>query len=135
MHDVDPPMFTKTYGGSAALQLILIGTDQHAPKVVVAEFQAVESSSSAIRLDTRTMSCPGTCSTPTVGFFLGAHEAIEQALKHESRILSRPDEHGVEKLIGLEYDSRPDIVGGPLSMLKIDRSGPTMLRSGTCAFD
>jgi hypothetical protein len=135
MHDVDPPMFRKTYTGNAALQLILVGTDQHVPKVVVVEFQAVETSPDTIRLETRTMSCPGTCSTSTVGYFLGAHEAIAETLRREPRILSRPDEHGVEKLIGLEYDSRPDIVGGPISMLKIDRAGSTMLRNGTCALD
>jgi hypothetical protein len=133
--EVDPAMFARTYAGQPALQLTLVGSEQKSPKVLVVEFQAMETKSGDVALSTRTMSCPGDCPSPNTGYFLGAHEAIDQLLRQSASILDRPDEGGTERLIGLEYDSRPDIVGGPLSMLKISGSGSTVLRSGVCALN
>jgi hypothetical protein len=135
MLDTDPEMFAKNYSGQAALQLTLIGSEQNAPKVLVVEFQAVQTAGGTLSLASRTMSCPGDCASPTMGYFLGAHEAIEESLRHNTAIISKPNEDGIEKLIGLEYSSRPDIVGGPISMLKVSPSGSTVLRNGACALN
>lgn len=135
MREVDPAMFAKNYGAQAALHLTLIGSDRNAPKVVVVEFQAIESTPGTITLSTRTMSCPGNCPGPSVGYFLGAHEAVEESVRRNPAILTKPDEGGLEKLIGLEYVSRPDIVGGPMSMVKIGPASSTVLRNGACALN
>ena len=135
MLDADPANFAKTYVGSAALQLALVGKEQNAPKVVVVEFQAAATAQGTVTLTSRTMSCPGDCTFPATGYFLGAHDAMEQSARQNPAILAKPNEDGIEKLIGLEYNSRPDIVGGPISMLKVGPSGPTVLRSGVCALN
>jgi|SRR5580658_7069084 hypothetical protein len=48
--------------------------------------------------------CPG----PSFGYFLGAHEAVEESVRRNPAIPNKPDPDGVEKLIGLEYAKRPD---------------------------
>jgi hypothetical protein len=133
--DADPAMYAKNYAAQAALHLTLIGSEQNSPKVMVVEFRAVEATPGTVTMATRTMSCPGDCPGPSVGYFLGAHEAVEESVRRNPAILNKPDEDGVEKLIGLEYASRPDIVGGPVSMLKISPSGATVLRNGACALN
>jgi hypothetical protein len=133
--DTDPAMYAKNYGAQAALHLTLIGSERNSPKVMVVEFQPVETTPGTVTMSTRTMSCPGDCPSPSVGYFLGAHEAVEESVRRNPAILNKPDPDGVEKLIGLEYSSRPDIVGGPLSMLKISSSGSTVLRNGACALN
>jgi hypothetical protein len=133
--DTDPAMYAKNYGAQAALHLTLIGSEQSSPKVMVVEFQAQETTPGTVTMSTRTMSCPGDCPGPSVGYFLGAHEAVEESVRRNPAILGKPDPDGLEKLIGLEYSSRPDIVGGPLSMLKISSSGSTVLRNGACSLN
>jgi hypothetical protein len=135
MREVDPAMFAANYVVPGALQLTLMGSEHNSPKVVVVEFQAAITAADTIALTTRTQSCPGDCSNPRTGYFLGVHEEMEQAVRNNPAILSRPDQDQVEKLIHLEYDSRPDVVGGPISTLKIGPSGSTVLRSGVCALD
>ena len=131
----DPEGFRKNYGQYAALHLTLIGREQNTPKVVVVEFQAVPDADRNVSLATRTMSCPGDCPAPNAGYFLGAHEAVEATVQRNPAFLLRPSEREVEQLIGLEYASRPDIVGGPITMLKISPAGSSVLRSGACALD
>ena len=131
----DPEGFSKNYGRQAALHLTLIGNEQNTPKVVVVEFQAVQSGSGEISLATRTMSCPGDCPAPNAGYFLGAHEAVEASVHENPTFLTRPSEQNIEQLIDLEYASRPDIVGGPITMVKVTPSGSAVLRSGACALN
>jgi hypothetical protein len=131
----DPGMFSQNYARQAALHLTLIGNEQNAPKVVVVEFQAVQSGTGDITLATRTMSCPGDCTAPNAGYFLGAHEAVEASVHENPAILTRPTEQNIEQLIDLEYASRPDIVGGPITMVKVTPSGSAVLRNGACALD
>jgi hypothetical protein len=135
MLDVDPETYAKNYGAQPALHLTLIGNEQNSPKVMVLEFQAVQTTPGTVTVATRTMSCPGNCPGPNVGYFLGAHEAVEESVRRNPAILGKPDPDELEKLIRLEYSSRPDIVGGPLSMLKIGSSGPSVLRNGACTLN
>jgi hypothetical protein len=135
MLETDPAMFAKNYAAQAALHLTLIGNEQNAPKVVVVEFQAVKEATGPMTVATRIRSCPGDCPAPSTGYFLGAHEAVEQSVRRDPAILSKPSEGGIEKLIDLEYADRPDIVGGPMSMLKVSPSGSSVLRNGACALN
>ena len=132
LREVDPAAFAKAYTGQAAFQVALIGTEQNSPKVVVVEFRAVETAPGVIALTTKTMSCPGDSPTPTTVYLLGAHEAMDEPLRAHAAAIARGGQDGIEKLIGLEYDSRPDLVGGPVSTLKVGPSGSTLLRNGVC---
>lgn len=131
----DPDGFEKNYGRYGALHLTLIGNEQNAPKVVVVEFRALASSEGKVSLATRTMSCPGDCPAPNAGYFLGAHEAVEASVHDNPSVLIKPSELEIERLISLEYASRPDIVGGPITMLKVSPSGSAVLRNGACTLN
>lgn len=131
----DPAGFEKNYGQYGALHLTLIGTEQNAPKVVVVEFRALAGAEGKVSVATRTMSCPGDCAAPNSGYFLGAHEAVEASVQANPSVLIKPSEPEVERLIGLEYASRPDIVGGPITMVKVSPSGSAVLRNGACALN
>jgi hypothetical protein len=134
MQEADPAMFAKTYTGQAALQLALIGQEHNSPKVIVVEFEA-GGAGGGMTLTARTMSCPGDCTAPTTVYLLGAHEAMDQSVHSHGESIARGGQDGIEKLLGLEYSSRPDLVGGPVSTLKIGRSGATLLRNGVCSLD
>ena len=131
----DPDGFAKNYGTYGALHLTLIGNEQNAPKVVVVEFRALTSAEGKVSLNSRTMSCPGDCPAPNTGYFLGAHEAVEASVHDNPSVLNKPSEPAVERLIGLEYASRPDIVGGPITMIKVSPSGSAVLRNGACTLN
>ena len=135
MLGADPAMFEKTYAGQAALQLALIGEEHNSPKVVVVEFQAEEIAADAIALTARTMRCPGDCPASTTFYLLGAHEAMDQSVRSHADAIVHDGQAGTERLLGLEYSSRPDLVGGPVSTLKVGRSGGALLRNGVCALN
>lgn len=131
----DPAAFARHYGAYAPLHLTLLGNEQNTPKVVVVEFKAEPDASGDVSLATRTMSCPGDCPAPNAGYFLGAHEAVEASVQQNPAVLTKPNEQELERLIGLEYASRPDIVGGPITMLRVSPAGSAVLRSGACSLN
>lgn len=131
----DPDGFQKNYGRYGALHLTLIGNEQKAPKVVVVEFRALTSAEGKVSVATRTMSCPGDCVAPNAGYFLGAHEAVEASVHDNPSVLIKPSELEVQRLIDLEYASRPDIVGGPVTMVKVSPSGSVVLHNGACTLN
>ncbi len=120
----DPTAFT----AGAVLQMALFGTEQGIPRMVVLEFLSPGS-----QLETRRNSCPGTCPNLTFGYFLGLHDSIDRFLAHDQRIIDHPDLAGLRHLTGLEYGARPDIVGGPLSVLVVSKTRAAMVEQGACA--
>jgi len=125
------PAFLSSSFGDAALNLTLLGRDRGVPRVFVDQFSVI-ADGMTIRVTGRAMSCPGDCPAANAGYFLGEHEATESAVRLNPSILLHPDEQQVEKLIHLEYASRPDVVGGPLSVIKVTPSADTVLLAGAC---
>ena len=135
IRDMDPADFALRYRGQTVLQLTLIGREKGSPRVIVLEFVEKESDADSLILSTRSRSCPGDCPNPTSAYFLGTHDKIDEAVTRDNTLIRRPDESRVEKLIHFEYIDRPDLVGGPLSMVKVGKSGGTVLRRGACSFN
>jgi hypothetical protein len=141
IQDSDPADFARRYRGRTVLQLSLMGLDRGtgrdngSPRVVVLEFIEKEAAPGYPGLSTRTASCPGDCPDPTAAYFLGTHDKIDEAVARDGALIRPPTESRVEKLIGFEYLDRPDLVGGPLSILRIGKSGGTILRPGVCSFN
>jgi hypothetical protein len=135
IRDHDPADFAQRYRGQTVLQLTLMGRDNGSPRVIVLEFIENESTADSLDLSTRRMSCPGDCPNPTAAYFLGTHDRIDEAVTHDMNLIRHPDESRVEKLIHFEYTDRPDLVGGPLSMIRIGKSGGTILRPGACSIN
>jgi hypothetical protein len=123
--------------GSPTLQVAVAGLSHDGsavtPVVRILEFLASDNAAGSMRM--RTSRCPGNCATLHSAYFLGVHDAIDRLLAWSPETINHPNPEQLRKLIGLEYDSRPDIVGGPLTMLKIDRSGATIMRNGVCALN
>jgi hypothetical protein len=135
IRDSAPVDFAQRYRGQTVLQLTLMGRDNGSPRVVVLEFVENEPAPGSLFLSTRSRSCPGDCPHPTAAYFLGTHDKIDEAVTRDITLIRRPDEGRVEKLIQFEYTDRPDLVGGPLSMVKVGKSGGTILRPGACSFN
>lgn len=131
MRDVDPDTFDSNLAG-AELEVALIGMDRNTPKVGIVEFHATDENGQ-VGLTAKTSACPGDCASPTIGYFLGTHEAIEASIRSDDSVLSHPSEEKLDQLIRLEFASRPDIVGGPIAMVRISSAGSSVLREGACA--
>jgi hypothetical protein len=133
MRDIDPDTFDSNLAG-AELEVALIGMDHNTPKVGIVEFHATDENGQ-VGLTAKMSTCPGNCPRPTVGYFLGTHEAIEASIRTDNSVLSHPSEEKLEQLIRLEFASHPDIVGGPVAMIRISAAGSSVLREGACAAD
>ncbi len=133
MRDIDPDTFDSNLAG-AELQVALLGMDNNTPKVGIVEFQATEENGQ-VGLTAKLSTCPGNCPTPVIGYFLGTHEAIEASIRTDNSVLSHPSEEKLDQLIRLEFASRPDVVGGPVAMVRIGAAGSSVLRAGACAAD
>jgi hypothetical protein len=127
------PDFRDTYTNHVILQVAVFGVADGVPKVRVQQFEARYSASGKASVTSTTMSCPGECSNGRAGYLLGAHEAMDQFVRSDPKFLAHANVTGIEKLIGLEYAARPDIVGGPVSLIRIDKAGNKSVRGGVCA--
>ncbi len=133
LYDTAPDVLSAHLSDSA-LNLTIVGSDHGVTKVIVDEF-SVTQNRATISVTGKAVSCPGDCPTANAGYFLGAHEATESAVRQNPSILTHADEQVVGRLIHLEYESRPDVVGGPVSIVKVTPSGASVLRAGACTDD
>jgi hypothetical protein len=133
MRDIDPAAFDSNIAGNE-LQVALMGMEINAPKVGLVEFLAIDDNGK-VGLTVRLSSCPGNCETPTTGYLLGSHEAIEASMRRDSSVLNHPTEEEIDQLMQLEFASHPDVVGGPIAMVRISAAGSSVLRAGACAAD
>jgi hypothetical protein len=135
LRNADPSGFAGQYEGQAAVQLALVGREGGQPRVVSVEFVIANRGGGFPALSTRVMSCPGDCPSPTSAYFFGTHGKIDEFLRQHPGFTVHPDESRAEALLNLEYADRPDLVGGPVSTIRIDGSGDAMVRGGACAAD
>ncbi len=129
----DPQAFASQYAGAAALQLTLVGVEANRPAAKVLEF-AVDGGTAKVQLHPNLMGCAGDCPASSSGYFLGVHGAIDNFVRSETRFIAKPDTHKAETLIQLSYKERPDLVGGPVSMLRVSRGGVEIIAAGACHF-
>jgi len=115
-----------------ALEVAIIGLRAGAPGVSVITFKAHADDDGRIGISSRLQRCPGDCPAGTVSFFLGSHKAIEKAIGEDPSLAAKPTLTAVAYLNNLEYASRPDIVGGPQTLLRADSEGVRIAQSGAC---
>lgn len=115
-----------------ALEVAIIGMRDGAPGVSVIAFKAHADVDGHISITSRRERCPGDCTAGTVAFFLGPHEAIEKAIGEDASLAAIPTLTAVAYLNNLEYASRPDVVGGPQTLLRADSLGVRIVQSGAC---
>jgi hypothetical protein len=118
-----------------ALEVAIIGMRNGAPGVSVIAFKANADEAGHISISSRHQRCPGDCPAGTVSYFLGAHEAIEKAIAEDPSLTAKPTLTAAAYLNNLEYASRPDITGGPQTLLLADSQGVRIVQSGACTRD
>lgn len=133
MRDIDPENFDSNIA-DAELEVALMGMENKTPRVGIAEFHASDENG-RIGLTSRVSTCPGSCGSPVMGYFLGTHEAIDASIRGDSSVLSHPSEDRIDQLMRLEFAARPDVVGGPVTMIRISAAGSSVLREGACPTD
>lgn len=132
VRDTAEALFRTSYQNLPATQIALLGPGDRGPQVRVIQFIAVDSAG-AVAVEPRVAPCPGKCRT--FGYTLGTNDKITEALRADPNLFNHTTETQAERLIGLEYADRPDLVGGPLTMLKANRSGVIQVRNGACVAD
>jgi hypothetical protein len=131
LYAADSEAYVTRYRGQAAVQLLLLGAENGSPQARIVEF--VETGvSSSVSLSVRESGCPHDCTNPRAAWFLGTHGRIDESVRANSRLIGHVDEPSLDRLISLEYEERPDIVGGPVSIVKVGRSGAALVREGAC---
>ena len=116
-----------------ALQVALVGIQDGQPGVDVLLFSAHPDGAGHLSIQSRERRCPGDCPDGHAAFFLGVHEAIDKAVAADPSLVATPSLKAVTALTSLEYASRPDLVGGPQSMVLADANGVSVANAGACS--
>lgn len=124
-----PSVFAETYKDRPATQIALIGVSDHRPVTKILQFVATERGD-AVDITAQVVPCPGDCKA--YAYALGVTEKVTAAFSARPDLFVHPSEAGIEGLIRLEYADRPDVVGGPMSVVKATPGGITQIRDGAC---
>jgi len=131
LYAADSAAFVSRYRGQAAVQLLILGAENGSPQARIVEFVETGTADS-VRLSIRESGCPDECRNPQAAWFLGTHDRIDESVRANSRLIGHPDEPSLRRLLAIEYEELPDIVGGPVSVVKVNRTGAALIREGAC---
>jgi hypothetical protein len=126
-----PEEYVRHFRGQSVLQFLLLGSERGEPQLRIVEFVELGTSDAPL-LIVRDGGCPQDCAAPHNAWFLGTHDRIDEFVRSHNTAIRQNDERNLDRLIALEYEARPDVVGGPVSIVKVDRAGGTLLRGGAC---
>jgi hypothetical protein len=124
LRSADPAEFERRYARSAVLQLALLGIEGRTPEVIVLQILG--------DLSLHVTRCPGDCPVSRSAFFLGTHDKIDESARRYSALISRLGAGNIASLIELEHRDRPDVVGGPVSVIRMTAAGAQFVQSGAC---
>jgi hypothetical protein len=116
-----------------ALEIALIGLQDGKPAVEVMAFMARASSDGSIRVKVDAQSCPGDCPGGRSAYFLGEHGAIDKAIARDASLVRGASIGHVTTLLETEYADRPDIVGGPRTLVRVAGTGVDVVEPGQCS--
>jgi hypothetical protein len=119
----NPSAFTKQLAVPDAVAIVFAGVDHNEVRMSTVELKVDPNSNAiAVGLTTSRHDCPGAdCITPIA---LGTIEAMQAEGAREPDIWHKLGAvPAIRKLIAVEIAAKPDIVGGPLTILEITRSG------------
>jgi hypothetical protein len=116
-----------------ALEIALIGVESGQPAVEVLSFQARTEASGNIEILSRKYSCPGDCYNGHAAFYLGVHGAVDRMVARQPDLITSATLETASMLNRLEYNERPDIVGGPQTLITADTFGIHVINGGACS--
>jgi hypothetical protein len=76
--------------------------------------------------------CPSGCGSHRA-VFLGANEAAMDLARRSPHLLRSGNADSAVQLLQSEYSARPDVVGGPVSLVVIDKQGLHIIEKGACS--
>jgi hypothetical protein len=127
-----PLDYRKFMDGGREMIFAFFGMERQIPFVSIVDFQAMEiqdsiNVSKVLERVYDEADCPG--GDTVCGNTIGTFKAI---LSYQSANPTWGDDliRGVRNLVQLEIDDRPDSVGPPIRILKIDSKGPRWIQSG-----
>lgn len=115
-----------------ALEIALIGSQGRKPAVELLVFQAHRDQSGRVTVQSRESRCPGDCPDGHAAYFLGVHGAVDKAVRSQPALAKTATLQTAAMLNRLEYVERPDIVGGPQTLIKADADGISIVEPGAC---
>ncbi len=121
--------FDRSFVGKEVLQIGLLGTQDGNPRALIVAFEASQSEEGQIVIRARFRS------GAEAVHLLGVHEESDRFLIAHPQAAADVTAARALQLIGLEYASQPDLVGGPTTVLRVTGAGVEMEEPGACIPD
>ncbi len=135
LHATNGAAFDDSFRNQDVLQLTLLGTERGQPRVAMVAFHASQTGHGPVVIDARFSSCPGSCTDSHMVYLSGMHDEADRFLHNNPGAVGDASTNNVLHLIGLEYASHPDVVGGPASVVRVNSDGAVLEQTGACADD
>ncbi len=133
VNDASGKKLEKEVSGNDLLQIALIGNEGGAPALHIISFALVQGKEPHLGVALNERRCPGDCSNGSAAFYLGVHDAVDEYVRKVPSLAANATIDNAMLLSGLEYASRPDIVGGRASLFRVDSPGISVVESGACS--
>jgi Proteasome subunit len=116
-----PDYYTKYLQAHSHFSIIFFGLENETPVVYSRYFNAKDSTDGSIKVDIQRKDCPGNCPTGMTYIFLGEQEAISKFLDGNPHYSSVGWVPTIRKLIEIEIADKPDFVGYPIDIIRVDK--------------
>lgn len=119
----DPKDFERACNNKSCLQVLAVDYKAGSPTYAVREFRVVLNHNvPAVEMSPH-VDCPGTCTLP-MSFDIMGENGEATPLSVSPNFWLRSAASGIDQLIQVEIHAHPGHVGGPISILALDKSGP-----------
>ncbi|HEY6008685.1 MAG TPA: hypothetical protein VIU40_10220 [Geobacteraceae bacterium] len=112
------------------MSVVLAGMENGVPLLVFRGFVLREEKDGALALDIIRHACPQECQDVFFSLILGEDAAIDAYLAKNPGFWMGGFAEGVRRLIEVEIAARPDVVGPPVTLLRITGDGARWLKEG-----
>jgi hypothetical protein len=115
----DPSYFESNLHNKTILQAAFFGFERGSPYLYVRSYRC-KTSSGRIMIDVERQECVAQCDLLAI---LGKSRAVEKYVSQTADYKKRPPTELVRKFVELEIADEPDIVGPPIDILQITKTG------------
>jgi hypothetical protein len=115
-----PEYFQSKYVDSDPVRIAFFGMEEQRPTVSVLKFRVVTLSATALRLDEITCSCPGTIPENKILVLVLGQTDASAGYQDDQKLWNSNPIRAIKRVILAEAQARPDTVGPPIDILRID---------------
>lgn len=124
-----PDRFQRKYVDSDLLRIAFFAMERQCPTICILTFTVVRDSIESAHPNVATFNCPGTVPNhKSLVVTLGATDA-SAAFQNDQKLWDSNPLSGIKKVILAEAKARPDTVGPPIDIIRIDTDGPRWIQS------